>query len=310
MARSPYLLPCLGRIELDQQASGPQAVSVEDSTACIHGSRRHAARRPARICCRSRAIIAGLAKATLAPNPKIDWDAWVARLRQVRDAIERDLPEMFHDFNAAHVAARRLSPPLAGAHREWKTKTGKANFITPNSLDEIPTCRRTTARPAADHAAQQRSVQYDDLWLRRSLPRHSRHAHGRADAPQRHRPAGAAGRRQGHPRHRADDGVDAASAGLRVIAYDIPEGCCGGYYPNAMCWSRYGTMPNARKVPAAKSVPVRVVREGIADETSASSDMFSGSLLSDFASDVARAGEVAGRLAMRQSASSRSRRRC
>src|SRR6185503_750701 len=34
-----YLLPCLGRIEIDQQATGPQAVSMEDSTACIHGSR-------------------------------------------------------------------------------------------------------------------------------------------------------------------------------------------------------------------------------------------------------------------------------
>jgi anaerobic selenocysteine-containing dehydrogenase len=34
-----YLLPCLGRIEIDEQASGAQAVSMEDSTACIHGSR-------------------------------------------------------------------------------------------------------------------------------------------------------------------------------------------------------------------------------------------------------------------------------
>ena len=34
-----YLLPCLGRIEIDEQASGPQAVSMEDSTTCIHGSR-------------------------------------------------------------------------------------------------------------------------------------------------------------------------------------------------------------------------------------------------------------------------------
>jgi anaerobic selenocysteine-containing dehydrogenase len=34
-----YLLPCLGRIEIDEQATGLQAVSVEDSTACIHGSR-------------------------------------------------------------------------------------------------------------------------------------------------------------------------------------------------------------------------------------------------------------------------------
>ena len=34
-----YILPCLGRSEIDKQASGPLAVSVEDSTACIHGSR-------------------------------------------------------------------------------------------------------------------------------------------------------------------------------------------------------------------------------------------------------------------------------
>ncbi|TIX29268.1 MAG: hypothetical protein E5V40_32605, partial [Mesorhizobium sp.] len=31
-----YLLPCLGRIELDQQATGPQAVSIESSIAHFH----------------------------------------------------------------------------------------------------------------------------------------------------------------------------------------------------------------------------------------------------------------------------------
>ena len=35
----PIILPCLGRTEIDKQASGPQTVSMEDSTACIHGSR-------------------------------------------------------------------------------------------------------------------------------------------------------------------------------------------------------------------------------------------------------------------------------
>src|SRR6185369_15210562 len=34
-----YLLPCLGRIEIDEQASGPQAVSMESSIAHFHGSR-------------------------------------------------------------------------------------------------------------------------------------------------------------------------------------------------------------------------------------------------------------------------------
>src|SRR5947207_6177443 len=72
-----YLLPCLGRIELDRQANGPQAVTMEDSTACIHGSlglqppaSPHLLSEPA--------IVAGLAKATLPPNPKLDWDAWAA----------------------------------------------------------------------------------------------------------------------------------------------------------------------------------------------------------------------------------------
>ena len=34
-----YLLPCLGRTEEDKQASGAQAVTIEDTFSCIHGSR-------------------------------------------------------------------------------------------------------------------------------------------------------------------------------------------------------------------------------------------------------------------------------
>ena len=34
-----FVLPVLGRIERDVQASGEQSTSMEDSTACVHGSR-------------------------------------------------------------------------------------------------------------------------------------------------------------------------------------------------------------------------------------------------------------------------------
>ena len=37
-----YILPCLGRTEIDRQASGPQAVTMEDSTAFFHGSKGYA----------------------------------------------------------------------------------------------------------------------------------------------------------------------------------------------------------------------------------------------------------------------------
>ena len=63
-----YVLPCLGRIEIDEQATGRQAVSMESSLAHYHGSRGHV--KPASPHLRSEpAIVAGIAKATLEPNP-------------------------------------------------------------------------------------------------------------------------------------------------------------------------------------------------------------------------------------------------
>ena len=127
-----YLLPCLGRIEIDQQASGAQAVSMEDSTTCIHGSRGQ--RKPvADELLSEPAIVAGLAKATLKPNPKIDWDAWVADYSRVRDAIERTYPDQFKDFNQRMFEPGGFPRPLGARERKWKTPNGKANFTVPKS---------------------------------------------------------------------------------------------------------------------------------------------------------------------------------
>jgi anaerobic selenocysteine-containing dehydrogenase len=57
-----------------------------------------------------------------------------------------------------------------------------------------------------------------------------------------------------------DDGVERARPGMRVVIYDIPEGCCGGYYPE--CNVLLPLWHHAREslVPAAKSIPVRLHR--------------------------------------------------
>ena len=74
-------------------------------------------------------IVAELAKAIRRPNPKVDWDAWVADYSRVRDAIERTYPEMFRGLQQTHVATGRLSSAaLCGQTAKWNTKTGKANF--------------------------------------------------------------------------------------------------------------------------------------------------------------------------------------
>jgi anaerobic selenocysteine-containing dehydrogenase len=76
-ARAAYLLPCLGRLEIDEQAGGRQIVTMEDSTACIQASRGRARPASPHLLSEPR-IVAELAMATLPPNPKVPWSAWGA----------------------------------------------------------------------------------------------------------------------------------------------------------------------------------------------------------------------------------------
>jgi molybdopterin-dependent oxidoreductase alpha subunit len=142
-----FLLPCRGRIERDRQASGDQAVTMEDATGRIHASvGRH---EPASEFLLSEPrIVAELAKATLPANPRLDWDAWVADYSRIRDAIAETYPEIFHDFNKRMWTAGGFHRPLAARHRKWNTKSGKANFIFPRSLLEDMR-RNTTPRSSS-----------------------------------------------------------------------------------------------------------------------------------------------------------------
>jgi anaerobic selenocysteine-containing dehydrogenase len=57
------------------------------------------------------------------------------------------------------------------------------------------------------------------------------------------------------------DQVQRAVPGLRVVPYDIPEGCVASYYPECNPLISIAHHAEQSKVPAAKSVPVRVRKE-------------------------------------------------
>jgi anaerobic selenocysteine-containing dehydrogenase len=57
----------------------------------------------------------------------------------------------------------------------------------------------------------------------------------------------------------ADDGVDRRVEGLRIVPYDIPQGCIAGYYPECNPLLPLWHCAKESKVPAAKSIPVRIV---------------------------------------------------
>lgn len=55
------------------------------------------------------------------------------------------------------------------------------------------------------------------------------------------------------------DGVTREAHGLRVVAYDIPEGCVAGYYPELNRLIPLAHHAEESKVPAGKTVPVRIL---------------------------------------------------
>ncbi|MCJ2104773.1 FdhF/YdeP family oxidoreductase [Methylobacterium sp. E-041] len=253
-----YILPCLGRIEIDQQAGGRQAVSMEDSTACIHGSKGYAEPAGPELLSEPR-IVAGIAKATLAPNPRIDWDRWGSDYASVRDAIEATYPDQFKDFNARMWTPGGFRRPIPAADRDWKTESGKANFVTPRGL-------------SADPDTEQADPDVMRLITMRSNDQFNTTIYGYDD-----RFRGVKGTRMVLFMNRDDiarlglrdaQNVDLVGAandqvvrrvdGFRVLAYDIPKGCVGGYYPECNPLIPLWHHAERSKVPAAKSVPVRI----------------------------------------------------
>jgi len=258
-----YILPCLGRIEVDRQESGPQTVTVEDSTGCIHAS--HGMAPPAAEKLLSEpAIIASLARATLS-DPRSDWSAWVADYSLVRDAIAKTYPEIFHDFNQRLEQPGGFHRPLGARHRIWKTKTGKANFIVPK-----------TRLADADMAVSPEMRDVLTLVTLRSQGQFNTTIYSYRD-----RMRGIDGTRmvlfmnpndierlslaEGETvglRTVSDDGIDRHVDGFTVHTYDIPQGCIGGYYPECNPLIPLWHHAERSKVPAAKSIPVRIIRPG------------------------------------------------
>ena len=255
-----YLLPCLGRIEIDRQAAGPQSVTMEDSTGCMHGSR--GVTEPASAALLSEpAILAGIADALLPFNPNIDWQAWVGDYGLIRDEIAAVFPAIFHDFNARMWTPGGFRRPLPAAQRQWKTPNGRANFKTPRSLDEDPDMHTTD--PDVLRLMTMRSDDQFNTTVY-SLDDRFRGVFGtRRVLLMNITDIGRLGFQEGDrvtatTVARDQDQVSRSVAELRVTGYDIPEGCVAGYFPECNPLIPLWHHAEGSFVPAAKAIPVRL----------------------------------------------------
>ncbi|SMP52400.1 FdhF/YdeP family oxidoreductase [Noviherbaspirillum suwonense] len=254
-----YILPCLGRIEIDRQASGEQAVSVEDSTGCMHGSRGQV--EPASPGLLSEpAIVAGIAQAALAPNPALDWQTWVGDYSLIRAEIARTWPEIFHDFEARMWKPGGFARPIAARQRIWKTPTGKATFVAPASLDENPDM---PGRPDVLTLFTLRSDGQFNTTIYHNDDRF-RGVYGTRRVllmnPGDIQRLGFAEGDRVTAATLADDGVDRTVAGLRVTPYNVPQGCAAGYFPECNPLIPLWHHAEESMVPAAKAISITLSR--------------------------------------------------
>ena len=260
-----YLLPCLGRIEIDpEQATGPQS-GLGGGFHDVHSMRFARPTRRAQPVADNLlsepAIVAGLAKSTLDSNPNINWDEWVSDYSLVRDAIERTYPDQFKDFNRRMFEPGGFPRPLPARERKWKTPNGKANFTVPkfalnppregDGIFELMTIRadgqfNTTIYNEDDRFRGIRGGRYVVFMNAQDMME--------------------VGVEQGDLvtiSTAADDGVERSINELQVVAYDIPGKSLAGYYPELNELSPLWHFAEGSKVPAAKSIPVRISKDAV-----------------------------------------------
>ncbi len=253
--RVSLLLPCLGRTEIDEQASGPQAVTVEDSMSFVHASSGR--NPPASPQLRSEiAIVCGMAKATLPESLNIDWDGFAGNYDRIRDAIESVMPELFGGYNEKikKPGGFRLDSPVD--RREWRTATGKANFIVHDGMveNDMPADR--------DDVLQLMTIRSHDQYNTTIYGMDDRYrgVFGQrmvvfVNAADRERLGFAEGAVVAMNTV-ADDGVERRVGGFRLVDYNLPRGCAAAYYPETNPLVPLGRRALRSNTPTSKSVPV------------------------------------------------------
>jgi len=253
-----YLLPCLGRTDKDIQATGPQAVTMEDSLSHIYASLGEAEPPSAELRSET-AIVCGLAKATLPDNPALKWDDWAGNYDLIRDLIAEHFPDDFADFNGRMYEPGGFDRGNPARQRNWQTDSGKAQFTTPTTLSalgELPSDKTTMTLITLRSNDQFNTTIYGFSDRLRGL---------NGDRmillinPEEIARLGLSEGQKVGLRCTVEDGVERQIDELTLTAYDLPAGCVAGYYPELNPLVPLSLHEKNSQTPAYKGTPVRVL---------------------------------------------------
>jgi molybdopterin-dependent oxidoreductase alpha subunit len=251
------ILPCLGRTEIDLQAGGPQAVTVEDSMSMVHLSAGMNPPASAQLLSEP-AIVARLAAATL-PHSGTPWLALIEDYDRIRDRIARVI-DGFTDFNTRVRAAGGFHLHHPNRERAFPTHDDRAQFFVHPLMAAAPAnAGLLTLMTVRSHDQYNTTVYgFDDRYrgvhgLRRVcfISAEDLQRHGLADGDLVDITSVWSG----------DGGVQERTVhGFRLVAYDIPPGCLASYFPETNPLVPLDSYAERARTPASKSIPVRLSR--------------------------------------------------
>ncbi|MDH4282047.1 MAG: FdhF/YdeP family oxidoreductase [Myxococcales bacterium] len=245
------ILPCLARSELDQQAYGPQFVTVENSMGVVHSSQGR--RKPAHPELFSEpAIVAWLAQEVLGPENPVGWCWLIENYDRIRDLIAITIPG-FDDFNARVRRPGGFHLYNSVRERKFDTDSGKAKFsINPAPDLSLP-----------DGAYRMMTVRTHDQYNTTVYGNDDRYRGVRGgrrvvfvnEADMRE-----AGFAAGSLVDITNDfgGQHRVAPRFTVLPYPIPRRCVGTYFPEANVLVPLDRYAEGSYTPASKDVTVRL----------------------------------------------------
>ena len=249
--KEALILPCLGRTEKDYQATGVQVQSVENSMGVVHTTK--GVLEPCSDNLLSEvAVVCGIADATLKTKSKVNWSKYKTDYNLVRDDIA-EVVTGFTNYNTKLKQPSGFYLPNGARVREFKTKTGKANF----SINKLPNWKlkddELIMMTIRSHDQFNTTIYGLDDRYRGVFNERRIVFMNRVDMKQRHL------KEQDVVNLKSNyNGTIREANNFKVVAYDIPKNCCATYFPETNVLVPLESFAHTAKTPASKSIRITI----------------------------------------------------
>ena len=245
------ILPCLGRTEIDQQATGPQFVTTENSMGVVQSSRGQLAPASEQLLSEP-AIVARLARATLGGRSTVNWEELIGDYDRIRERISRVIPG-FDDYNNRIKSDGGFQLPNGARQREFRTSDMKAAF----TVHRLP---KHDLMPDQFLMMTIRSHDQFNTSIYSGNDRYRGIKGGRRVVLLNRDDIREAGLCEGQKVDLTShfEGEQRTAKNFAVVGYDIPTRCAATYFPEANVLVPIRNVAEKSNTPVSKSVVISI----------------------------------------------------